>query len=91
MSTHEPVTGRDRKREATRHRLLDAGLRLFAERGYHAVTAAEIADAAGVTERTFFRHFPTSTASVVDGRLRRELAGAHHAGRRPRLGALGVG
>ena len=65
MSTHEPVTGRDRKREATRHRLLDAGLHLFAERGYHAVTAAEIADAAGVTERTFFRHFPTKTDLIL--------------------------
>ena len=34
-----------------------AALALFAERGYAGTTAAEIADRAGVTERTFFRHF----------------------------------
>ena len=62
---------RDRTREATRERLLDAGQRLFAERGYDRTTAAEIAAAAGVTERTFFRHFATKTDLVMTnwGRL----------------------
>lgn len=32
---------------------------LFAENGYDNTTAAEIAEAANVTERTFFLHFPT--------------------------------
>jgi AcrR family transcriptional regulator len=50
---------RDRKREQTHERILAAGLRLFAERGYGATSTAEIAAAAGVSERTFFRHFPT--------------------------------
>ncbi|HWT95427.1 MAG TPA: TetR family transcriptional regulator, partial [Solirubrobacteraceae bacterium] len=40
-----------------RARLQDAAEDLVAERGFDAVTAAEIAAAAGVTERTFFRHF----------------------------------
>jgi TetR/AcrR family transcriptional regulator, regulator of mycofactocin system len=69
------MNGRDRRRLATRDRLLDAGIRLFAERGYAAVTAAEIADAAGVTERTFFRHFPTKTDLILTNwrRLATEL------------------
>jgi TetR/AcrR family transcriptional regulator, regulator of mycofactocin system len=74
-TTDPPMNGRDRRREATRDRLLDAGIRLFAERGYAAVTAAEIADAAGVTERTFFRHFPTKTDLILTNwrRLATEL------------------
>ncbi|WP_410596788.1 TetR/AcrR family transcriptional regulator [Amycolatopsis sp. lyj-23] len=41
----------------TRVRLLDAALDLFGERGYDSVTVAEIAERAGLTKRTFFRHF----------------------------------
>ncbi|MCQ9156188.1 TetR/AcrR family transcriptional regulator [Acidomonas methanolica] len=36
----------------------EAALELFCEKGYDGTTAAEIAARAGVTERTFFRHFP---------------------------------
>ncbi|WP_433801176.1 TetR/AcrR family transcriptional regulator [Actinomycetospora sp. CA-084318] len=38
-------------------RLQHAAMELFGERGYDRVTVAEIADRAGLTERTFFRHF----------------------------------
>jgi TetR/AcrR family transcriptional regulator len=38
--------------------ILAAAERLFAERGYAAARTAEIARAAGVTERTLFKHFP---------------------------------
>lgn len=41
----------------TRERLQATALRLFAARGYDQTTVAEIAAAAEVTERTFFRHF----------------------------------
>ncbi len=40
-----------------RGRLVQAALELFSERGYEQTTAAEIARRAGLTERTFFRHF----------------------------------
>ena len=45
-------------KEATRARILDAARELFAERGYPGATTRELAAAAGVTERTLFRHFP---------------------------------
>ena len=38
-------------------RLLQAGMGLYFERGYDDVTVAEIAERAGLTKRTFFRHF----------------------------------
>ena len=40
-----------------RERLERAALALFTERGYDATTVAEIADRAGLTKSTFFRHF----------------------------------
>ncbi len=41
----------------SRSRLADAALDLYGERGFEGTTVAEIAARAGVTERTFFRHF----------------------------------
>jgi AcrR family transcriptional regulator len=38
-------------------RLQQAALELFRERGFEGTTVAEIAERAGLTERTFFRHF----------------------------------
>jgi AcrR family transcriptional regulator len=38
-------------------RLQQAAFELYAERGYEQTTVAEIAERAGLTERTFFRHF----------------------------------
>lgn len=39
--------------------ILDAALRVFAERGFHGATTKELARAAGVSEALMFRHFPT--------------------------------
>ena len=50
-----------------RVRLQQAALELFGERGYDRTTAAEIAARAGVTERTFFRHFPDKREVLFDG------------------------
>ncbi|MFE3032093.1 TetR/AcrR family transcriptional regulator [Streptomyces canus] len=40
-----------------RGRLAEAALELYAEQGFEKTTVTEIAEAAGLTERTFFRHF----------------------------------
>jgi AcrR family transcriptional regulator len=41
----------------SRGRLAEAALALYGERGFENTTVAEIAERAGLTERTFFRHF----------------------------------
>ena len=53
-----------------RTRLRDAALELFREHGYDRTTAAGIAARAGVTERTFFRHFPDKREVLFDGEPR---------------------
>jgi AcrR family transcriptional regulator len=50
---------RDRKRAQSRATAVDAALQLFADRGYDAVTVAEICAAADIAPRTFFRYFAT--------------------------------
>jgi AcrR family transcriptional regulator len=67
-----------RSGEAVRRRLQEAALALYCEHGYDTITAAEIAAVAGVTERTFFRHFPDKREVLFAGQdiLRAELAQA---------------
>jgi AcrR family transcriptional regulator len=57
---------RDKKRAETRQRLLDEASRLFGEQGYDQTTSAQIAAAAGVTERTLFRHFDSKADLMLD-------------------------
>ena len=56
--------------EDVRGRLQQAALELFGEHGYDRTTSAEIAARAGVTERTFFRHFPDKREVLFDGQAR---------------------
>jgi AcrR family transcriptional regulator len=50
-----------------RERLERAALALFTERGFDATTVAEIADRAGLTKSTFFRHFADKREVLFGG------------------------
>ncbi len=56
----------EQHKEKTRRDLIASARTLFAERGFDATSAADIAAGAGVTERTLFRYFPTKIALVLD-------------------------
>ncbi|MEU6730094.1 helix-turn-helix domain-containing protein [Nonomuraea wenchangensis] len=55
---------RERKKAATRAAILEAATTLFLARGFDAVTVREIADAADVSPKTVFTHFPHKEALV---------------------------
>jgi AcrR family transcriptional regulator len=61
-----------------RGRLLKAALELYGERGFEQTTVAEIATRAGLTERTFFRHFADKREVLFagSGALQELLVGA---------------
>ncbi len=50
-----------------RERMVLAAVDLFTEQGYDATTVAQIAERAGVTKSTFFRHFPDKRDVLVAG------------------------
>jgi AcrR family transcriptional regulator len=50
-----------------RERLVVAAVDLFTEQGYDATTVAQIAERAGVTKSTFFRHFGDKRELLVAG------------------------
>lgn len=67
-----------RNTDEVRLRLQEAALELYLERGYDKTTTGDIAGLAGVTERTFFRHFADKREVFFDGEaeLRDLLTGA---------------
>src|SRR5262245_3911835 len=68
MEREEPVGLRERTRRAVRTELMATAMDLFAARGYDSCTIDEIAAAAGLSRRSFFRYF-SSKEEVVLGNL----------------------
>ncbi len=58
---------RERKKLQTRQLIAEAARRLFAERGFAAVTVADVARAADVSEATVFNYFPTKEDLFYSG------------------------
>lgn len=63
-----PRGTRAQQREQTRNDLISAARHLFAERGYAAVSLAEIVSAAGVTKGALYHHFDSKRA-IFDAAL----------------------
>jgi AcrR family transcriptional regulator len=70
------MTGlRERKKEQTRRRIAGVASKLFAERGFDAVTVNEIAEAAEIAKATLFTYFPTKESLALEGVGEENLAG----------------
>jgi AcrR family transcriptional regulator len=58
---------RERKKEQTRQRIIETAHRLFGERGFDAVTVAQVAREADVAEATLFNYFPAKEDLFYSG------------------------
>jgi AcrR family transcriptional regulator len=68
VETTPPHLGlRERKKQQTRMHIAQTARRLFTERGFDAVTVAEVARAADVAEKTVFNYFPTKEDLFYSG------------------------
>ena len=64
MKSSQPTSIRQGYKEQTRLRILDAAVELIEETGEAPLTIAAVAERAGVTDRTVYRHFETRDALV---------------------------
>lgn len=77
-----PPTRREMYAESTRRSLLDIGFRLFAERGFMAVSAEELVGEAGLTRGALYHHFDGKRGLFeavfveLEERAARRIAGA---------------
>ncbi len=65
LSATPPLDLRARRRNATRIEIREAALALFERHGVDHTTSEEIARAAGISQRTFFRYFATKEECVL--------------------------
>src|SRR3954447_2441921 len=68
MNVIETEGLRERKKVRTRQAIADAARELFVQRGYDAVTVADVARAADVAEKTVFNYFPAKEDLVFTER-----------------------
>lgn len=61
-SRRSPSSRIGRRPTTTRDRIAAAGIELFAARGFDDTSVDDIAEAAGIARRTFFRYFPSKNA-----------------------------
>lgn len=71
-------------------RLRNAALELYAERGFDRTTTADVATLAGVTERTYFRHFSDKREVIFDGEAAMHASFVGAVAEAPDLAPLGV-
>src|ERR1700729_3870673 len=81
----KPLDLRSRTRENVRVQIAEVAFNVFAERGFDAGTATEVAEAAGISRASFFRYFESKEDAVfvaqeelgakIAGRLRERPAG----------------
>lgn len=57
---------RERTRRAVQSELIDVAQQLFVEQGYEETTVDQIASAAGMSRRSFFRYFSSKEALVIE-------------------------
>jgi AcrR family transcriptional regulator len=57
---------RERKKRMTRQLISDTATAMFLEHGFDAVRVAEVAEAAGVSEKTVYNYFPTKESLILD-------------------------
>lgn len=74
---------RERKKAETRAALSWAAIRLTVEKGFDNVRVEEIAEAAGVSPRTFNNYFSSKGEAIVSRHLDRSMRAAEHLRRRP--------
>ncbi|HEX8929987.1 MAG TPA: TetR family transcriptional regulator [Actinomycetota bacterium] len=69
VASGSPLGRRERKKARTRAAIRHHAMRLFREQGFQATTVEQIAEAADVSQSTFFRYFPTKEAVVLEDDL----------------------
>ena len=70
---------RERKKARTRAAIQRHALRLFRHQGYEATSVSQIAEAAEVSESTFFRYFPTKEDVILWDEYDPRIVEAFHA------------
>ncbi len=62
----EQQSRRERKKEETRRRILEASFKLFVEQGFENTTIDQIAEEADIGKGTFYNYFPTKEAVLFE-------------------------